>query len=955
MGWKDLERRDIKEGWEEVNVQDVHNFPDQWVDEQKKKTREQIKHNFLESWTIHDLLYKVNFHKLRRVQQKTYVALLRMLFMGIDEGYIKLPTGTGKTLFFTEILNALQLAAVLKAPSVDLTAQNLNQLIETWYDKEAIFSIPEWYYDEKEDLYKITKMNSAAVTLEEILTEIKEKLIDNPIVWSTYASLKSLFKNSPELLDKLNQIAKIYVSDEGHETMGNIWNALKEYFMDREHGNPHGKIHILLTATPDRRKKSLRDQYHEIISIKLQECFQDQILTRPWFEWVGKAFLPIRWGLEKKPSAYEIESSGKFIDSTGRPIREVIVDKYAELLEKFVYFPAKFFCSTIKEAKDVERYAREVHGIRTIVQTSETQMSDAEISRMIYHDEVDAVINVKMWVQWSDCRPLRCAARFNASNDPVFKTQGNGRIMRTMREEDVEEIFNNIRNKPKYDSYSDDELKEIIRKSTDNTRIIEPDKWVLTVRKKWKLPRGPKWMWKKRKPYIPTKDDPIDELPNSLEDMFLCDEVDSSYLAQHYPTATVHFTDIKEFFEKEKISSLEELLMQDTDEIITKAGERFQGSKLQRIQQMLSARSLEGLNAIADFMGYKPMSQQTLDRIYNKALRDHIKSQEITKLHEYRVYQWTEESPARFLLWRIKHGWDIWLEKDFLETMQALGVDVKAKIKRFLGTTNPAKLILEWDEKFDKLFDITNDIRRAHGLRSFPHEVRKEKFFTYLGEFCGFDTLRTYFLRKVEKWGFWSIEEAASDKSFIGKVLDFAPEIRNHTLRREMWIHSANIYTLESRRALLRYIYGKNVADETIYKRLITGMKKEWRIYTVFDLMWSLDTHRFWRPADLALYFGYNLDNVPLERLVAFAQAWLKYGLIRTDDINKIPDDIESYRKNRYTSWYVRRKNKVERALGVDIIRKEAIKKGKEDLKKYKAEKKKKEALQKKEMAKKSP
>lgn len=56
--------------------------------------------------------------------------------------------------------------------------------------------------------------------------------------------------------------------------------------------------------------------------------------------------------------------------------------------------------------------------------------------------------------------------------------------MRTMRDEDVEQIFQNIKNKPKYESYSEQELKEIIHKNTDNTRIIEPDKWVVTVPKK---------------------------------------------------------------------------------------------------------------------------------------------------------------------------------------------------------------------------------------------------------------------------------------------------------------------------------------------------------------------------------------------------------------------------------------------------------------------------------------
>lgn len=61
-----------------------------------------------------------------------------------------------------------------------------------------------------------------------------------------------------------------------------------------------------------------------------------------------------------------------------------------------MYFPAKFFCSTIKEAKDVEKYAKEIHGLRTIVQTNENPIADAKISSLIYNDEIDVVINVKM-------------------------------------------------------------------------------------------------------------------------------------------------------------------------------------------------------------------------------------------------------------------------------------------------------------------------------------------------------------------------------------------------------------------------------------------------------------------------------------------------------------------------------------------------------------------------------
>lgn len=60
-----------------------------------------------------------------------------------------------------------------------------------------------------------------------------------------------------------------------------------------------------------------------------------------------------------------------------------------------------------------------------------------------------------------------------------MKTQGNGRIMRTMRQEDIERIFTVLRKKKLYDLYSDEQLRKNIQKTTDNTFIIEPDKWIV--------------------------------------------------------------------------------------------------------------------------------------------------------------------------------------------------------------------------------------------------------------------------------------------------------------------------------------------------------------------------------------------------------------------------------------------------------------------------------------------
>lgn len=104
------------------------------------------------------------------------------------------------------------------------------------------------------------------------------------MIVATYASLKSIFKDNPHLLERLKNLISTLVSDEAHHTTGAVASDMIDYFMDKETGKKTDKLHIKLTATPDRKNVSLRENNHMIIDIRLQECVDDGTLILPTFK-----------------------------------------------------------------------------------------------------------------------------------------------------------------------------------------------------------------------------------------------------------------------------------------------------------------------------------------------------------------------------------------------------------------------------------------------------------------------------------------------------------------------------------------------------------------------------------------------------------------------------------------------------------------------------------------------
>lgn len=240
------------------------------------------------------------------------------------------------------MISALLYAAIVNVNTVDLVGQTARQIHETTQDLDSIFTFPMHHYDEERDKFIASKKKlSSAENLKYIIKTIKEKNIRSPRILSTYASMKSLLKRNPKLLQELIELLRTLVSDEAHNTTGVIGTILNELFMDREHDNPNAKVHILATATPDRRNVSLRNKHHVMVDIKMQECFEDGTLIFPTFKGAGNAYLPARDNIpvKRKISNVELETSGKFVDENGRPIREVLIDNYIEEKKKFPYLP----------------------------------------------------------------------------------------------------------------------------------------------------------------------------------------------------------------------------------------------------------------------------------------------------------------------------------------------------------------------------------------------------------------------------------------------------------------------------------------------------------------------------------------------------------------------------------------------------------------------------------------
>lgn len=228
----------------------------------------------------------------------------------------------------------------------------------------------------------------------------------------------------------------------------------------------HPHLHLRLTATPQLSLKNVQQQYDipVIDWINIQDLIEDGILVLPRVVSAGKATYRTEDSEVRVTKALLRDLCGddRFIMEDGRPVMETVTDAYMEERAKAGgYLPAVAFCETIDQAERVRQYMERL-GLKAVRCTSGNKKHDKGIPENVAKElleklpndpeRVDVVTTVRQVGLGWDVRTLRGALWYTFTYSPAVSLQSNGRIMRSLIEDDPWPM-----------------------KTTDNTVIIEPE------------------------------------------------------------------------------------------------------------------------------------------------------------------------------------------------------------------------------------------------------------------------------------------------------------------------------------------------------------------------------------------------------------------------------------------------------------------------------------------------
>ncbi|MFO0764028.1 MAG: DEAD/DEAH box helicase family protein [Candidatus Gracilibacteria bacterium] len=430
----------------------------------------------------------------RELQRQTYTAIRESLRRGEKSGIIKLPTGTGKTWVFANLLNIFQRNGLILVPRTDLYSSTIRDLREVGFKDSEIRLIAE---------------ESGANSEERMLSILTDPSIDwssgRNVTIMSYQSLNSMFKTNPEIGSFMRSHFDMIIEDEAHRALGkktkNAVGTLTEDGEDQEEQNLEEFIqteeldiaeqseleaeinvdHILgldgesfqnddrfnykFTATPDLLKHSVSDESEYIFYATFEQAVRTRAIVLPQYVNMGSAYL--RSGDLEKWKVKDIEAlsdqeDDQFIDENGLSIRDKIIDAYIEKKQQHNNsLPAVAFASTIKHAAILVDAMR-AKGIKAQrVTSARGDISSEQATEMMDRGQLDVIITVTKVSEGFDYAPLSCALWFAPVLSPAKITQGNGRISRITPDKMPEHI--------------EDEQGRII--PSPSAYIIAPSEW----------------------------------------------------------------------------------------------------------------------------------------------------------------------------------------------------------------------------------------------------------------------------------------------------------------------------------------------------------------------------------------------------------------------------------------------------------------------------------------------
>jgi superfamily II DNA or RNA helicase len=291
---------------------------------------------------------------LREKQFVVFKKIRDFLEEGKREGYVKLPTGVGKTILFAKIQEALDMKTLIAAPSIPILNQN-NKEVEMYTDSE--FGL--YYGDKKELDKKVTN-----ITYHSLVNAVRDGIIDPDDI-------------------------PVLILDEVHRSLGperanavNKFSGLKLGFSATTEFSENKKVSHLLEEEIFRM--NIDEAIREGLACNTQVLLQN---TRVDLS-----------GVEVKNGKYDEEQLEKAINVFARNMSAVKLYK-----DKFSHLKAFVNCSGIAHANDVAELFNK-QGVTAYAYTSETLDGEQEgqrdwILKNYKNGNIKVLVNAKALIE----------------------------------------------------------------------------------------------------------------------------------------------------------------------------------------------------------------------------------------------------------------------------------------------------------------------------------------------------------------------------------------------------------------------------------------------------------------------------------------------------------------------------------------------------------------------------
>lgn len=322
---------------------------------------------------------------LRDRQITVFEDIRTSLEEGHKEGYVKLPTGVGKTVLFSQITEALGLKTLITVPSkilVNQTGEKLEQFTDLEYGT---------YFQENKDISK----DVTVITYQSLIRLMESEFVD----FKQYGAI---------------------ILDEAHKGLGEkTQNALKKLDC----------IKLGFTATPEYSEdRNVADMLeHEIHAMSVVEGVQEGLINR---------FKNIRVETEVDMSSVDITSTGSYQDNQlekavnvfGR--NKAAVDLYKQGFNGEL---AIAYCSGVAHAEAVKELFLE-NGIKADIVHGEIPIEKREqILQDFSEGKTNVLCNARVLIEGFDEPKVSVALNLHPTLSKVDAEQRGGRALRLDR------------------------------------------------------------------------------------------------------------------------------------------------------------------------------------------------------------------------------------------------------------------------------------------------------------------------------------------------------------------------------------------------------------------------------------------------------------------------------------------------------------------------------------------